>query len=407
LFVGVLSVYTDITDRKRQETRLRDYLSTVTSRLAQHTSLEGLYEFIVEAGAGFLSASDCALFLVSQQNGDTLEFVAATISPIGADRPTIAIGAGPGCGLIAHAAGTCQSIRLAGEEMPQHPAWNRELWQELGWDFDLESDHSLLAAPMRLHDGRLVGVLVARDAERRGGFSDFDEVLIQTLATNAAADIERVGSVEKAREDAIHIERARLETDLHEAMNVLATGVRWEAEILFEEIERKDLAAAGIALARLQAALPRAYTDLRYLLEDLRDPTLEQEGLLTALRKRAGLIGRGHIVVRGDPQGRLPLEIEGMLYRVGQEAMSNAVKHSGVVHNPDVKIEVWLEQSDGQVKLCVTDDGVGFDVESTLALSHKWGLRRLRDMLRETGGRLDVKSVPTKGTTVCATIDLE
>jgi len=281
-----------------------------------------------------------------------------------------------------------------------------ELWTSLGWGFDPQANHSLLAAPMCLADGRLVGVLVARGAESRKGFSEFDEVLIQALATNAAADIERVRGLERVRKEAVRTERKRLETDLHEAMNVLATGVRWEAEILLEEIERNDLVAAGVALKRLQAALPRAYADLSYLLEDLRDPTLEQEGLLTALRKRAGLIGRGSIVVRGDLRERLPLEIEGILYRVGQEAMSNAVKHSGVVHNPDVKIEVWLEHSDGQVKLCVTDDGVGFDVESILALSHKWGLRRLRDTLREIGGRLGIESVPGKGATICATVDL-
>jgi signal transduction histidine kinase len=248
--------------------------------------------------------------------------------------------------------------------------------------------------------------LAARDGERREGFSEFDEVLIKTLATNAAADIERVRGLEKAREDAIRAERKRLETDLHEAMNVLATGVRWEAEILSDEIDGNDLAAERIALTRLQAGLARAYTDLRYLLEDLRDPTLEQKGLLIALEKRAELIGRGRVVVHSDFWERLPPEIEGALYRVGQEAMSNAVKHSGVVHDPEVKIEVWLERSNGQVKLWVKDDGVGFDVESILTLPHKWGLRRLRDTLHEMGGRLDIDSMPGKGTTICATIDL-
>jgi two-component system NarL family sensor kinase len=189
-------------------------------------------------------------------------------------------------------------------------------------------------------------------------------------------------------------------------MNILATGVRWEAEILSDELERQDLTAARAALKRLQAARTRAYTDLGYLLEDLRDPTtLEQEGLLTALKKRAELIGHGRIMVHGDSWGRLPPEIEGVLYRVGQEAMSNAVEHSGIVDDHDVEIQVWLEQSDSKVQLYVKDSGVGFDVESTLALSHKWGLRRLRDTLQE-GGKLHIDSVPGKGTTICAAIDL-
>jgi signal transduction histidine kinase len=378
----------------------------VTNRLTQHTSLEGLYEFIVEAGARFLSARDCSLFLVSDEDADVLELAATTTSSPGADWPRIAISNGAGCGLIAHVAATSQSVRLVGGEISRHPSWNRELLREFGWGFDLEATHSLLGAPVRLADGQLIGVLVARDADDQGGFSQFDEVLLRTLATNAAADIERLKDLEKAREEAARDERKRLETDLHEAMNVLATGVRWEAEILSDEIERRDVAAADIALTRLQAALARAYTDLRYLLEELRDPTLEQEGLLIALRKRAELIGRGRIVVCGDFWGRLAPEIEGVLYRVGQEAMINAVKHSGVVHNPDVKVELCLEQIDGQVRLWVKDNGVGFDVQSTLVLSHKWGLRRLRDALREIGGELRIDSASGKGTTVCATVDL-
>ncbi|MFB0538105.1 MAG: GAF domain-containing protein [Anaerolineae bacterium] len=408
-FTGVLAVFTDITDRKRQETRLRDCLSTITSSLAQHTSLEGLYEFIVEAGAGFLSARDCALFLVGGENGDELKLVAAGASPLGGDGSSAigtAINIGPPGGLVGYVAETCQPIRLPGEQIFQHPSWSKELWTELRWDFEPGANHSLLAAPMCLPDGRLAGILVARDATSREGFSEFDELLLETLATNAAADIEWVRSVEKAREDAVRDERARLETDLHEAMNVLATGVRWESEILSDQLSRDDPEARRTTLKRLQAALARAYADLRYLLEDLRDPTLEQEGLLVALRKRAEIIGGGCISMHGELDERLPPEIEGILYRVGQEAMSNAVKHSGVAHNPDVEIELHLECSEKQVKLWVKDNGKGFDVESTLGLSHKWGLRRLRDTLREMGGNLDIDSAAGQGATICATIGL-
>jgi signal transduction histidine kinase len=119
------------------------------------------------------------------------------------------------------------------------------------------------------------------------------------------------------------------------------------------------------------------------------------------------LVGHGNIVVYGDLQERLPADVEGMLYRVGQETMINAVKHSGLVRDPDVKIELWLERSGGQVKLWTKDNGDGFDVESTLALSDKWGLRRLRDIVHEQGGELAIDSAPGQGTTVCATVDLD
>jgi PAS domain S-box-containing protein len=412
-FTGALCVYTDITERKQQETRLRDYLSAVTGKLAQHTSLDGLYAFIVEAGARFLSAQSCALFLADDGTGDVLTCVAAA-GPATRVDGSFAIGTAIGFdsegGPVAYVAEARCPLRLFGEEVFQHPSWSGELWMKLGWDSDPgvgEMHHGLLAAPMCLPDGCLVGVLIAWDTEGQGMFSELDEVLIQTLATNAAADIERLRGLEKAREDAIRTERKRLERDLHEAMNVLVTGARWETEIISEALECDDLAAVRIALKRLEAALTRAYTDLRYLLQDLRDPTLEQEGLLVALEKRAELIGHGRIMVGGDLQERLPPEIERVLYRVGQEGMNNAVKHSAVLRNPDVNIELYLERSDGQARLWVKDNGAGFDVESSLALTHKWGLRRLRDVLKEIGGGLDIDSAPGKGTMICATIDLK
>jgi PAS domain S-box-containing protein len=407
-FVGVLAVYTDITDIKRQETRLQEYLSSVTSNLALHTNREGLYEFIIVAATKLLPARDCLLFINSEGDNDTLELAATTVA-YSTDKPRIAISTMPGCGMVAYVAATRKPVRLAGPEIIGHPAWNDELWRGLGWD-SVGTGHSLLAVPMCLPDGQLVGVLAARDAEASDGFSEFDEILLKTLATNAAADIERiVKGLERMRKEAVDAERTRLATDLHDAMNVLATGVRWEAELLLDALEDSDPDAAHVALARLKAALDRGYRDLRYLLEDLRDPTLEQEGLHAALKKRAELIGHGRITTLGDVWDRLPPKVEGALYRVGQEAMDNAVKHSSVLQGTDVKIEIWLEKSDEQARLYVRDDGIGFDVDAPRTpLSHKWGLRRLRDMLRDKGmgGDLKIISAPGKGTTVCATVSL-
>lgn len=272
----------------------------------------------------------------------------------------------------------------------------------------------MLIVPIQTHEEKLLGYISVDDPSDRQ-LPSRDTIQALEVLTNVAATaiqnarlIEELPrrSAEKAREDAIRAERARLETDLHEAMNVLATGVRWESEILSDQLSCSDLEAARTTLERLQAARTRAYADLHYLLEDLRDPTLEREGLLVALRKRAEVIGGGRISVHGELDKRLPPEIEGMLYRVGQEAMSNAVKHSGVAHNPDVEIELHLECSERQVKLWVKDNGEGFDMESTLGLSHKWALRRLRDNLREMGGNLVIDSAPRQGATICATIDL-
>jgi PAS domain S-box-containing protein len=406
-FAGILALFTDITERKRQESRLRDVFPFVINHLAYYTNPKGLYSSIVEAGAELLSARTCALFLVGGQDSDVLELVATNPGPLGADVPHLAISTRPGCGLAAHVAGTRQPLRLMDDELARHPAWSQELWTRLGWNSDPTAGHSLLAVPICLPEEQLVGVLVTLNAEGAGGFSEFDERLLQMLATHTAVDIGRMRSVVKVREETIRAERKRLEDDLHDTLNVLLTGVQWEAELLSDEIEPGESAPARVALTRLQTALTRTRASLRNMLEDLRDPILEKQGLLVALRKRAEWIGRGRIRVHGDLSERLGPETESLLYRVGLEGMNNAVKHAGFSDDPEVKAELWLERRDHQVMLLVQDNGVGFDVEPTLALSHKWGLRRLRDMLREAGGSLGIESAPGQGTRLCATVDLK
>lgn len=403
-FKGVLTVFTDITARKRQETRLLDYLSEVTDSLAHHTSLKGLYEFVVESGCRLLSARNCVLFLAHEPGGKPGWTTVSASSLCGREASAEPPPANRlACNLVERVAETREPIRLTGDEIQEHPLCDEKGSRTLCSDLGYPS--SFLATPMLTAEEELAGVLVALDSEGGEGFSDFDQVLIQTLATNAAADIERVKGVERVRENAVQAERKRLETDLHEAMNILATGVRWESEILSDHIPTSEQ-PAQIALKRLQAAVSRAYTDLRYLLEDLRDPTLARDGLVAALKSRAELMGRGRIEVEGQLRSQLPPTVQGILYRVGQEAMSNAIKHSGVLEDPDVKIRVSLESRNGQVRLCVIDDGIGFDVESTLDLSHKWGLRRLQDSLREMGGSLAIDSEPGRGTRICASIDI-
>ncbi len=260
---------------------------------------------------------------------------------------------------------------------------------------------------------RVVGLLVCDSKYTRDPLPPTLE-LLATFANLAAASIENATlfkqtlDAEKAREreKATRTERRRLEDSLHEAMGVLATGVKWEAEILQDELTRGRMDQVSVALSRLQASLNRGYSDLRYLLEDLRDPILENEGLLNALRNRAELIGAGRIRVTSNFEGRLPVQQEAMMYRVALEAMNNAVKYSGVTNDSSVEISVRLVRIDDQVTLCVKDTGLGFDLQMVLNLPQKWGLRRLYEIAKEGGGDLKIVSELKGGTTVCVSVKL-
>lgn len=259
----------------------------------------------------------------------------------------------------------------------------------------------------------VLGVLVCDNKFTGTAIGSAEIDMLITFANQAAAafesaqlfertvEIERIG----IRDQAIRVERQRLETDLHEAMGTLATGVKWEAEILADEIAANRRGEQLIALGRLRNALDRAYLDLRHVLQDLRDPTLEEEGLLAALNKQADLIGRSRVIVTGNVNCRFVPKVEGVLYRVALEAIHNAIEHSGFAENPDVKVVVDLNYDQERVNLCIMDSGIGFDVQSVLSRSDKWGLRRLKDYVHEMGSELRITSAPNQGSTICVAFD--
>jgi signal transduction histidine kinase len=91
----------------------------------------------------------------------------------------------------------------------------------------------------------------------------------------------------------------------------------------------------------------------------------------------------------------LPAAQEEAMLRVAQEALHNALRHSGAE-----QVDVTLERHDGLVTLRVTDDGSGFDPRSIRRAGRHLGLVSMRDRASGVGGRLTVESAPGKGTTI-------
>jgi two-component system, NarL family, sensor kinase len=145
----------------------------------------------------------------------------------------------------------------------------------------------------------------------------------------------------------------------------------------------KDLATAALAEARA------AITGLRpFVLDDLGlGPGLESLG-----RSLPGL----EVEVDVDPVD-VPSHVEVALYRIAQEALQNVVKHAGATH-----VLVHLAGGDDGVRMVVTDDGQGFDEESTGDADdrHAYGLVGMRERAELIGASLTVISRPGTGTSV-------
>jgi signal transduction histidine kinase len=143
--------------------------------------------------------------------------------------------------------------------------------------------------------------------------------------------------------------------------------------------------------------------DVRRLAVELRPSALDDFGLVPAVERLADTF-REQTGMRVDlesnlGEARLPSEVETVLYRIVQEALTNVVKHSGAG-----RVSILLTTKDGGVAAVVEDDGSGFDPQPTG--EHGLGLAGMRERVGLVGGRLQIESASGAGTTLVAEVPL-
>jgi signal transduction histidine kinase len=233
-------------------------------------------------------------------------------------------------------------------------------------------------------------------------------ILVSTLTTlilGAAVSARRRAAVELAESRQREAERAaeerqRIARDLHDSVSQTLFTLGLHTEIAKHEVARIESAPVGPladAIGEVAELARGALLELRASIFDLRGGAVAEQGLVAALAAHgAGLAVRHDVRVGVDgPSERVPLEPghEELLFRIGQEAMTNAVKHSG---SAEVTVQVAVEH--GTVALTVRDEGAGFDPYRSY--SGHLGLELMRSRATEAGGRLTIESAPGAGTTV-------
>jgi signal transduction histidine kinase len=148
----------------------------------------------------------------------------------------------------------------------------------------------------------------------------------------------------------------------------------------------------GKALAQTRSGL----TETRRAMQELRATPLDDLGLALALQNLALTTAQRHgiaaTVALPEHAPNLPPAVEQGVYRIAQEALTNAARHAGAT-----QIKVTLS-SNGAVSLTVADNGRGFDV-SSIDGDHM-GVQLMRERAAMMGGVLDIASAPGAGTTV-------
>jgi signal transduction histidine kinase len=151
---------------------------------------------------------------------------------------------------------------------------------------------------------------------------------------------------------------------------------------------------ADAGLLALRSGIQSTVADVRRIVEGLRPPALDDLGLVDAVRQLAdGLVAGGEPTVRVDAAdlARLPAATEVAAYRIIQEALTNAVRHSAA-HS----VRVLISHDDGSLDLVVADDGKG----SLVPREGGVGLPGMRERAEEIGGAFAIVADPGVGTTV-------
>ncbi len=268
-----------------------------------------------------------------------------------------------------------------------------------GWWPEAHPDmRSFLGVPISA-GGEVIGAFYLTDKLEGPEFSPADQELIELLAAHAAIAVTNARLYERSRELSILDERNRLALELHDVISQKLFALALTAESAAELLGVDD-DAARLQVDRLRQLSQEALEELRYLILELRPPDLERDGLAGTLRKHVEVLRR---VRGGVPEVELELDgeppAEGNrdreLLRIAQEALHNAIRHSGAE-----RIVLSLGTVDGKVVLEVRDDGAGFDPQATEVRGRRLGLSSMEERARRLDGELAITSAAGAGTTV-------
>jgi signal transduction histidine kinase len=257
-----------------------------------------------------------------------------------------------------------------------------------------------------IYQAETIGQLTLGPRQRGESFTSADRRLLEDLARQigvAAHAVQLTADLQRSRERLVTTreeERRRLRRDLHDGLGSALTSLMFKLDATDTLLDR-DLPATRTLLSETRGQMQASIADIRRLVYDLRPPTLDEWGLVDALREQVAHAALDDLRVTIEAPDTLPplsAAVEVAVYRIALEALANVVKHAQAT-----TCAIRLSQSEGALVVEVEDDGVGRPAGTPAGV----GMMAMRERAAELGGSCVIEDVSPRGTRVRASIPLE
>lgn len=274
--------------------------------------------------------------------------------------------------------------------------------------------HCHLSIPLQVKD-KVLGVMNVASNPLRGEFLAEEISLLRAIGQQVGIAIENAQLWDEVKQKELQRgqlleklitaqedERRRIARELHDEAGSLLTSLMVGLRLLEEVPGTAEQLRPKIA--ELKGICTRTLEGLHRLSRELRPSALDRLGLVAALEQLVNEFSHhygvsAHFQALGCESMCIPSQVETSLYRIAQEALTNAARHAEA-HT----VDVLLERRDDTVVLIVEDDGRGFDaarrLHSDAAPDGHLGLLGMRERATLVGGRFTLESSPGQGTTI-------
>lgn len=367
-----------------------DALHEAIRAVATVLAVERVLQLIVDRVRALVGARYAALGIIAP-DGHLERFITSGLTA--AQRE--AIGAPPrGHGILGLIVKEARSYRIA--DVATDP-------RRYGFPPNHPPMHAFLGVPVTIR-GRAMGNFYLTDKVAGAEFGEADQLLVEMFALHAGIAIENARLHEQVQRLAVVAERERIGRDLHDGIIQAIYGIGLSLEDV-PEIMAGDPGDASARIDRAIESLNVVIRDIRSFIFGLRPEHLESDGLLEGL---ASLVEESRynttIDIELSSEGVDGLELgpesRQQLIQIAREALSNIARHSSAS-----RASVRLERADGDLRLIVFDNGVGFDAAIDRGPGHR-GVVNMQSRAEAIGGTLAIETAPGRGVRIIATVAL-